>query len=567
MKKAWIALNLLCLGGLLVACSDDDSEGDPGEQIVAGAAGEAGTGGQPSAGAGGQPSAGAGGQNPGSGAGGQATGSDSDLGFRASSNGFGFENYSNDAVPSNLTASELQVLFGAQVCASGSGAECVLTPVARGWMDRLNESMNGGHCEGMAALSLLFFKGQRSAQDFGASSVPDLQLSGNAKLAGEIARWFATQASRPTASSEFGKDKSPAEVVARLRELWASGETATMGIYKPGYNDGHAITPYAVVDKGGGVVDVMVYDNNFPREERALIVDLNANTWQYVASTNPSEPAALYQGDAQTGTLTITPTQSRLSMQDCDFCRGEGEQAPGAQFNEIILTGGGDLLITDDTGKRLGYDAGKFYREISGANFVPIKSADLFLDDPEPYYVVPTNLGFTVTLDGSQLGAMSQNAVSMSGPGYFLEVDGITLDPGQKDQLTFSKDGNEIQYQTQSDETPAVELSFETAAADYFFEVTGSSAGGGIRVKLSHDVAQKKLAIRLEGAKSYDLVMGRFDDAGEQVFSHAGEASSDTAVIYIPYGMWPGNGQSLGIEVDSDGDGTIDETNQLTDEN
>src|SRR5581483_3355453 len=70
-----------------------------------------------------------------------------DNGFRPDKNGFPFENYGNDGNPKNLGPPEMQALFGDQVCSSGSGDSCQLTPPAQQWMDEQNAGMNGGHCE------------------------------------------------------------------------------------------------------------------------------------------------------------------------------------------------------------------------------------------------------------------------------------------------------------------------------------------------------------------------------------------------------------------------------------
>ncbi|MEB3299994.1 MAG: hypothetical protein VKO21_10985, partial [Candidatus Sericytochromatia bacterium] len=89
------------------------------------------------------------------------------LAFDPERDGFGFENYGAEAGVVNLTAAEMVRLFGTGVCGSGTGDDCVLTPAAQSWMDETNQSMSGGHCEGMAVLSLMFHKGLASPADFG----------------------------------------------------------------------------------------------------------------------------------------------------------------------------------------------------------------------------------------------------------------------------------------------------------------------------------------------------------------------------------------------------------------
>ncbi|MEO8393410.1 MAG: hypothetical protein ABI700_10505, partial [Chloroflexota bacterium] len=91
-----------------------------------------------------------------------------DLGFRPEENGFSFENYGEGH--DDLTAVEVQRLFGDIACDSsptGGDNGCGLTTTAQMWMDSTNESMNDGHCEGMAALSLLFYQNTETTDAFG----------------------------------------------------------------------------------------------------------------------------------------------------------------------------------------------------------------------------------------------------------------------------------------------------------------------------------------------------------------------------------------------------------------
>jgi hypothetical protein len=250
----------------------------------------------------------------------------SDSGFRPEVNGFSFENYGNDAVEYNLTAAELQRMFGDQVCASLAGGNCILIPPAKQWMEQINSYMDDGHCEGMAVLSLLMYYSIIDPGDFGGQVAHDLSL-GDEGLQREIAYWWTTQSVFPAAATRV--NESPNAVLDALTETFNAGPDATdswaMGIYLPDFSGGHAITPFAVEDQGNGIFHILVYDNNFPDETRVVTVDRNANTWSYQASINPDEPESLYEGDAGTETLEIIPSSNRLVQQECQFCEGGSE--------------------------------------------------------------------------------------------------------------------------------------------------------------------------------------------------------------------------------------------------
>ena len=70
-------------------------------------------------------------------------------------------------------------------------------------------------------------------------------------------------------------------------------ETYTIGVYKPDGSDGHAVTPFALEDQPDGRTAILVYDNNYPKEVRRVMVDSQANTWSYEAAVNAQAESEL----------------------------------------------------------------------------------------------------------------------------------------------------------------------------------------------------------------------------------------------------------------------------------
>lgn len=488
------------------------------------------------------------------------------LGFKVADDGFAFENYGEGAQFTNLTGAELRRFFGDTVCATPGGDACGLTPSAQRWLLEQNKGMDGGHCEGMAALALLFFKKTLPVQDFGAATTGALALEGNTKLQREIAYWFVTQALDPTASGEL-KGPSPNEIVDAFAASLRSGatESYTIGIYKPGYKEGHAMTPIELRDLGGDKVGIVVYDNNYPKSERIVEVDRKANTWKYVASTNPSVPQSEYLGDATTKTLTLTPTTKRVATQQCPFC-GTVEPNGAIKGNtigrmEVWLDGKANLLVTDDGGKRFGHVGGAFVSEIAGGSTYVPRSRDLWQDDHEPVYRVPTGKPYTVTLDGTALAGKEPSDVSFVAPGYELAVLGVELDPNQKDTIQVSATGDEIVYTTNGSETPTIEIGLATDAADYIFHVKafGEAAGQEIRLKLDRVTGELRVIVRgADAMASYDVEVIRRSSTGEAVFTHAGEQLGKNDAVVLKYAAWTGQGTPMKFGTDTGNDGTID---------
>src|SRR5437764_7237249 len=243
-----------------------------------------------------------------------------DNGFRPDKNGFPFENYTNDGNPQNLAPADVAQMFGDQVCSSGSGESCQLTPPAQQWMDESNKSMAGGHCEGFSVDAIRMYKGSLKPDDFGANDPAGLQLQ--PPLQSEIDKGFVTQDFPAVKAAVV--EGTPNQILDKLLEVLKSkSDYYTIGIYKfeNGARTGrHAVTPFAVEDKGDGKMNVLIYDNNYPGKTRMIQFDRNADTWSYDASTNPNNPSEEYKGDAQTKTINLEPESVSEGQQPCPFC-------------------------------------------------------------------------------------------------------------------------------------------------------------------------------------------------------------------------------------------------------
>jgi hypothetical protein len=476
------------------------------------------------------------------------------LSFKPENDGFSFENYGNVAGRPNLTPVEMRRYFGDGVCASMADGVCTLTPPARQWMESTNEGMNGGHCEGMAALALLINRGQLKAADFGADSTYSLKIDGNDKLANEIAYWFATQAIDPTASAEI-KTLKPSEVVAKLRDSFAgSGDSYTMGIYKTEdgrKKDGHAITPYAISDLGGGKVQIVLYDNNYPNVARALDVDTNTEIWTYNTSTNPSEPTGLYQGDATTGSLTLTPTSSRTGEKVCPFCGNDGAGAGGGVKGSAASTPVGYLFMDQAAGAkdvrlRVTAEDGS---PLTGLRVIEQRNGGT--DEIPPIYQVPADKPFKVVIDGSAATGDVLTDITYVGAGEDLYVDGIQMEHGQVDTAVFDPVANAVTYETTSAEAPTFGAGFTADGADYEFAVGGVDLPSGGKARIAVDRATGALSVTNLSAATgtYSLSMNRYDDTSTQSFFHDGIDLTGGATLSVGYAAWNAKTDHLGGQI------------------
>ncbi len=477
--------------------------------------------------------------------------------------GFAFQNYTNDSMGAvtNLTPVELHRLFGDRVCASGSGATCVLTPPAREFMEQASGIMNGGHCEGMAVLSARMHLGQQSPMMLGGATAHALSLPGNELLQREIGYWFITQVIEPVRSARI--PGTPTEQVSRLRTSFEStGERYTIAFFKSDMTGGHAVTPIAVRDVDG-MQHIIVYDNNFPDMERAIVVDPAANSWTYEAAATPGDAASVYRGDASMPTLLLVPLSVRTQPLVCPVC---GDLEMGGT-RTVATAGDASVLITDASGQRIGHMGDALVNEIAGAEVVAITSDDLWRDQSEPLYRLPGGGDLTIELSAADVS--SPSSLSTFGAGYYVGVEGIALEPGQVDRVVIGGDEPYVEYETSGMETASIVLAITTASADWGVAVRsrGDSAGQLVYGGLATAAGQLTFGFGGADAESeFDIEIVRVDGATELVFSHANIAVPNGAALTLEYGAFDADGTMLVLSIDVDGDGTPDASVDLLDE-
>jgi hypothetical protein len=368
-----------------------------------------------------------------------------DSGFRPDNDGFAFENYGNDAGPVNLRPANVEDIFGSQVCAAGTGTTCQLIPAALTWMHQANESMAGGHCMGFSVTALRFFTKALKPDPFGAPRTIALPVQGNSDLQSLIAEDFAYQ-SLPAVTDKTVHG-TPSEVLrALIAALKADNETYTLGIFKADGTGGHAITPFAVEDKGSGQAEILVYDNNFPGVIRKVDVDTKADRWHYVGGINPSDTNEIYEGDASTKSMSLLPTTPGEGKQPCPFCPAKAKANPAypvpdrLKYIEVALHGTRanhpHLLFTDEQGRRTGFTGGRFVNQVPGIRIVQNYSVQNWQSGAEPVFHLP--LGhpqYTVTVDGAALRSPITTRITVNGGGVVFYINDLKMVRGQIDKL------------------------------------------------------------------------------------------------------------------------------------
>jgi hypothetical protein len=436
-----------------------------------------------------------------------------DDGFRPWVDGFGFENYGNDVGPQNMTAAQVEDLFGSQVCSRGTGTRCRLAPVAQEWMDAENSRMAGGHCMGFSVTALEFFARYRHVQDYGAKKAVSLPIQGNVGLQSLLAENWTFQ-DLPSVQQRRVTG-TPTVVLRKLIDALNKGrELYTIAIFKRDGNGGHAVTPFAVEDKGQGKFAILVYDNNFPGVIRAIRVNTTADTWRYVGGPNPSDTTELYDGDARTQSLFLFPTTPGLVRQPCPFCNGSRRAssnstgsvlAPDKRYDQLTLVGNpsnhGHLILRDAQGRVSGFTGGHVVNNIPGVRVQSTITSQNWAEAPEPTYLIPPATAVSVTLDGSGLSRPDKEKLDLIGPGLYGQVDDIALRPGETNVIDFRGGGTGFVFHTDPhhDQTPVLTSAIQESRTSYAFAAIAVGVKGGSRLTMYIDKQSGNFALDTRG--------------------------------------------------------------------
>jgi hypothetical protein len=411
----------------------------------------------------------------------------------------------------------MEDLFGSQVCLSGEGDDCQLIPAAQQWMDNQNDGMANGHCEGFSITALRMYDEDLAPSDYGADTTVALPIVDNTPLQSTIAEDFVYQFLPSVVDARV--KGTPSEVLDALSDALNSGdELYTLGIYKADGTGGHAITPFAIEDKGDGQYAILVYDNNFPGVTRAVKVDANAEKWSYVGGINPDDLDEVYEGDASTGTLELDPTYPGQGEQPCPFCSDDAESqgddsgkgsllAEDKRYSEITLNGDPanhpHLVFSDDKGRRTGIVDGKMLHEIPDVTVVKTYATQNWTGSPEPRYRLPQGANYTITVDGSKLTKPAKPKINLVGNGLVVDIEDITIAPGQSDEMALPG-GYGITYQSNSKDEVAPNLYAGLVRDDSAYNFAASAVGlkPGSTISLLVDQDNKVVILDSTGSES-----------------------------------------------------------------
>ncbi len=355
-----------------------------------------------------------------------------DSGFRPFANGFSFFNYGVPDVMNarvygtsrkgakNLDAETVRDLMGKKVCIGGnSTGDCRLTLAGKNWRDAQNNGMSDGHCFGMAAVATQFYNGSLAPSTYqpGAGAPYDLQL--RTPISREIAKYFVTQFT----SEAFSYEVSARQLVKQLREgLTPANPGYVLGIWGEG---GHAVTPYALYDAGGGQYDIAVYDNNYPDVQRVVRVDTVKNTVRYAFAVNPNQP----DSDSKLWSQVLIPIDVLTGKQPCPFCID-------AKTTQITF---GDVYVKKANPARIRVT------RLDGQPLKQLKVIPPADTQSLPSFVLPKDKAFRVHYKNRTRSALPLSMNAITGA-YQLGVASATVPAGKAATIAVDAQGGALLY-------------------------------------------------------------------------------------------------------------------------
>ena len=469
-----------------------------------------------------------------------------DSGFRTVPNGFPYANYgatldqnalffgTPDNVLEPMNSQDMRSLFGDGVCITlkntTRGGPCDLTPAAKYYAEYLLESVDSvGHCVGFAVAAAALYNGLLKPSDLGALTLAN-QSQLTVDTQSELLRQWSTQLFTPTSGT------SPADVVRTLvRTLKPGRVPSAMLIQWPtaqGGLEGHGIMPFAVLRKAPGLYDIAVYDNNYPGQTRAVHVDMNANTWEYLVSVSPSSGPTIAAGNAETLSMGLMSIKTAVGRQPCPFC---GKRVPTdfVAFGVFPASQNGkiDYGFTDLRGKPVPSSRMNVLPALTaiGANQFVLPAAQIVRHNGYRMWIrtVP---------DGRAVPMQTQLA---SGTGLHF-VDWGKVGPGSNARVTVSEGGELFSVTSNQSARPKLIQIFQQRERHY----TVVASGGDVTAK---GVSRYQRLDRADGL----LVMGHSDNRkGSLSIRVTLETATGPAVFRAENVSWS-LGQHLAFDYDN----------------
>ena len=407
-------------------------------------------------------------------------------GLIPSENGFSFPNFGSSASPEIFDETDIVAMFGASECLDGVAEPCVLTAEAAAWSRMVNETRSSGHCEGLVVQAATRFAERQDP--------PTAKLQNDAEVTHAVMRAFATQflpeAQRATAK---WAQRSLRDIVNELARSMQSGdESYSLGLYTE--SGGHAVLPYKVQFIGVDLVEVSVYDSNWPGVTRTVRFDLAFDQWKFSFSgVDPAKDVCAWTGGP--GDVDLTPLSARLDA-TCPFC---AEKAETKSSMLLIRSTTKNWSLTTSQGTFSPANG----QSLAGVTVRPIRSADCSNVVVNPEYLISADS------DEISLDLPDPSSVYVVNDSSVVE---LSTDTGSQDTVNVSP---------QQVSTKGKKVKVTVSSGDLAVQVTNAAP--------TIEIASASLQVTVPSAEGADTVVD-VTEAAPQV-SVQGETNGAPTVV------------------------------------
>ena len=473
--------------------------------------------------------------------------------FDSEPDGFSFRNYGYGYPEGDLTIAEVRQLFGDAVCATIEAGVCVPTPAAQLWIDTMNNYMTAGHCAGFTVLSYRLFNDQIEQSDFTLNAVTTYDIVQEVPAMRAIAQNYVLQVLEEVWSRTV--EGTPRQIVDELIRL---REPVDVGIFGPD-NAGHSMIAYSVEKVGEDLYWIHVYDSNWPGVDTYVEVNYAENTWRYsMGGLAPSEDPNAWTGDAQSRSLIFIPLSAYDQPVACPFCNENNTTGLLAKRASLVsltassprmyvfINAGGDLLIVDPQGQRLGSEAGQLYTEVPDSSLIRLRGSFFsnFYAATFPQPDLENGSGaFNMTFTGSSTSTMADWRVLGQGVGFSLE--NLNLTNGSNEQFSFTPNDHLLQmsYSPGSEQHPILKMFYQGDDATYLLGIGDLDLQAGNTINFAVDDTD---LITISGNGFSDdginLFIVRISPSGITIFATNEIYLPENAILGISFTMWTEGG-------------------------
>lgn len=507
----------------------------------------------------------------------------SDLGFRPDPDGFRFANES-----STLTWEMFEQFFGTEQVEWPNGNR--IHTAEAFYSEHYRNAADGGSCDGFSATSLINYKNlsQPNAGNFAMSHYAPLYsqrrnddmaeayaFSQGIQMGLEIPahqQWMCELVDNsPRAFYQYLKSQIQNNSGAVLGIRWKDIKVLGVTILPAG---GHALVPYRYEEPSDDKAYVYVYDSNSPGDnDRRVEFDLTNNKWKYVAMNLWFIPIITLEGDSSWCNLSVTPIEMYRHQGVAWWAQSgwgamHSSQAQANPAQLLTTSGPARLLITDDQGRRLGWDGADFYDEIPGAGYTPIAKSTS--GEGSGFYYIPSDVQYT--LQAHAYGEGRAN-VSVLSEGYLVQLSNWEVITGTTIALGVSGDGRAFAISGIAGDTKgSLTIGQILSAEDRTVTINDLNIEPGQTVNLQFEASDAvgftdtiRISTNSVTTATYGLSLHRAGGIGYSAFGHADVVLDANSVALINISDWA-NLATVTVLVDLNRDGVIDDTRPLANE-